>query len=104
MLVVAAERAHALADREVRIERRRLQDDTELLAPRLTGLLRIDAENFDLARSAFAVALENLDRRRLAGAVRADEAEDLARTDVEVHLAHRPRASVALAQLAHRPR
>ena len=39
--------------------------------------------------SALAVALEDLDRRRLAGAVGAEEAEDLAGGDLEVDAAHR---------------
>ena len=42
------------------------------------ALRRVDAEHLDLARVALAVALEDLDRRRLAGAVRAEQAEDLA--------------------------
>ena len=47
-------------------------------------LLRVDAEDRDGAGVARAVALEHLDRRRLAGAVRAEQAEDLALLDLEV--------------------
>ena len=42
------------------------------------GLRRVDAQHLDLARVALAVALEDLDRRRLAGAVGPEESEDLA--------------------------
>src|SRR5581483_9569491 len=47
-----------------------------------------------------AVALEDLDRRRLARAVRAEEPEDLARLDREVDPAHRLEVPVRLAQAA----
>ena len=54
-------------------------------------LLRVDAEDRDAAAVALAVALEHLDRRRLAGAVRPEEAEDLALLDLEADRRERPR-------------
>src|SRR5262249_27350343 len=87
---------------EVRVERRRLQHDAEPLPPRPPAVLRVDAEDLDLARIAPAIALEDLDRRRLARSVRPEQPEDLARGDLEVDPAHRLRAAVALAQPAHR--
>ena len=55
------------------------------------GALRVLAEHLDLAAVAVAVALEDLDRRRLAGAVRAEQAEHLAGADLEVDAADAPR-------------
>ena len=62
---------------------------------------RVEAEHGDVAGVALAVALEDLDRRRLAGAVRAEQAEDLAGRDLEVDPAHRLDAVVRLAQADH---
>ena len=52
--------------------------------------------------SRFAVALEDLDGRRLAGAVRAEQAEHLTCLDREVDPAQRLVVAVALAQTADR--
>jgi hypothetical protein len=48
------------------------------------GAPRVDAEHLHVARVARPVPLEDLDRRRLAGAVRAEEPEDLAGAHLEV--------------------
>ena len=69
-------------------------------APGAVGLGRIDPEHRDLAAASAAVALEDLDRRRLAGAVGAEEREDLAAVDLEVDPAHRLDIAVGLAQPA----
>ena len=66
------------------------------------ALLRIDAEHLDGAAVARAVALEDLDGRRLAGAVRAEQAEHLARLDREVDPAERFVVAVALAEARDR--
>jgi len=57
-----------------------------------------------------AVSLEDLDRGGLAGTVRAEHREDLARLDLEVQTVDRARFAVVLAQTAdddgcpgHRP-
>ena len=47
------------------------------------------------------VALEDLDGRRLAGPVRAEQAEHLAARDLEADAAHRLDLAVGLAQVAH---
>ena len=43
----------------------------------------LDAEHLDVTAVALAVALEDLDRRRLAGAVGTEQAEHLAGADLE---------------------
>ena len=52
-------------------------------------------------RVALAVALEDLDRRRLAGAVGAEEAEDLARGDLEADPANGLDLAVGLAEIGN---
>ena len=64
--------------------------------------LRILAEHRHLAGVARAVALEDLDGRRLAGAVRAEQAEHLAACDREVDPAKGLVLAVALAQAGNR--
>ena len=98
--VVAAEHVEALAHRQVRVERRGLEDDAEPLAPGPAGARRILAEHLDVARVAVAVALEDLDRRRLAGAVRPEQPEHLAGADLEVDAPDRLVRAVALPQPA----
>ena len=61
---------------------------------------RVEPEHLHLAAVARAVALEDLDRRRLAGAVRPEQAEHLAARDLEVDPAQRLDAVVGLAQPA----
>src|SRR5581483_1532743 len=99
--VVAGEQAQALAHGQDRVEGRGLEHDADAFAPRAAGALRILAEHLHVAAVARAVALEDLDGRRLAGAVRAEQAEHLAGTDLEVDPAHRLVLAVALAQTAH---
>ena len=70
-------------------------------AEELLGALGVVPEHAHLAAVALAVALEDLDRRRLAGAVRAEEAEHLALLDLEVDPADRLELSVRLAQAAN---
>ena len=97
-VVVAGEDAQALAHGQRGVERRRLQDDAEPVAPCAAGALRVDSEHLDAAAVSLAVALEDLDGRRLPGAVRAEQPEDLARCDLEVDPPHRLERAVALAQ------
>src|SRR5215218_851508 len=67
-----------LAHRDVAVHAGALQDDAHALAQLAGALVGVVAENrHDPARAA-AVALEDLDRRRLAGAVGPEEAEHLA--------------------------
>jgi len=58
--------------------------------------LRVLAEDAHLPRVARAEPLEDLDGRRLAGAVGAKEAEDLTGPDVEVEPVDRSLGAVAL--------
>src|SRR6476646_9890904 len=64
----------------------------------------IPAEHLDLAGRALAIALEDLDRRRLAGTVRPEEGDDLAARDVEVDPPDCLVARVGLPQAAYADR
>jgi hypothetical protein len=55
-----------------------LEDDADALAELARYVRRVVAQDGDLAAVAAAVALEDLDGRRLPGAVRAEQAEHLA--------------------------
>ena len=66
--------------------------------------LGVVAEHGDDAARAGAVALEDLDGRRLAGAVGAEQAEDLAGGDLEVDAAHGLMVAVGLVQVADEDR
>ena len=79
----------------------RLQHDAEPRLPRQAALARVDAEHAHLAARAVAVALEDLDRRGLAGAVRPEQREGLAAMDVEAHAVDGVVLPVVLAQVAH---
>ena len=86
-LVVAGEHPVDLAHVSTGQSSRLLEHDADPLAERALGRARVEAEHADLARVALPVALEDLDRRRLAGAVRAEQAEDLADGHLEVDAA-----------------
>ena len=79
-----------LADREVGVDARGLQDDADPLLEIGLGPRRVVAEDRDLAGRPVAVALQDLDRGRLPGAVRAEQGEDLAPVDVEVDAGRPP--------------
>ncbi len=87
MGVVDGAAGEGLADGEELLDGRLLQDDADPLehGPPLRG--RIEAEHPHLAGVALGEALHDLDRRRLAGPVRAEQGEDRARLDDEVHTA-----------------
>ena len=86
---VAGEEAVRLADGQERAQLRLLQDDPHPLSEPSRRLAGIEAEHRGVAAVAPAVALEDLDGRRLARAVRPEEPEDLALGDVEAHTAER---------------
>ena len=96
--VVAGVLLDGLPRRELRDQPGLLEDEADAVAPGAIRLLRIDAEHAHLAGVAGAVALEDLDRGRLARAVRSDEGEDLAGADLEIDPPHRLEAVVGLAQ------
>ena len=98
--VVAGEDRVRLAHREVRPHLRLLQDDADPLAEVPPRPLGIVAEDAHFAGIAFAVALEDLDGRRLAGAVGPEQPEDLSFLDREVDLPDRLEVAVGLAQAA----
>jgi len=79
-----------------------LQDDPDPRPPARRRAPRIVAEHLDLARAGLAKALQDFDRRRLAGPVGAEEGEDLAAPDLQVDPADRLVVVVALAQPADR--
>jgi len=72
-LVEAGEEVDRLADGPERVELALLEDEADAVAPGPVRGGGIDAEDGDLAAAPLAVALEDLDRRRLAGAVGAEE-------------------------------
>ena len=76
-----------------------LQDDTDALSPRPACLGGILAENGHRAAVTLPVALQDLDGRGLARAVRAEEPEDLAGGDLEADAAERLHVAVRLAQI-----
>ncbi len=66
-----------------------LEHDADALSHPTWRIPGIEPEHVDLAGVAPAVALQDLDRRRLACAVRSEDPEDLAHADLEVDPAHR---------------
>ena len=98
-----------LGDRHLGHERELLVDDRDAGAPRVQrrperGDLAID-DDLAVERPDRVDAAEDLDQRRLAGAVLADEPDDLAgatggRADRERHVVERPHARERLADLA----
>src|ERR1051325_8464550 len=66
----------------------RLQADADAVLQRALGYFGIEAQYFDVAPGARAQPFQNLHSRGLAGAVGAEQTEDLALTDLEVDAAH----------------
>ena len=101
---VARVRVHAgevrdrLADLDVPVQPGALQHDPDARAQRSRALAGIEAEHGDLAGAAVAVALEDLDGRRLAGAVGTEQPEDLAALHGEVDPADGLEVAVGLSQ------
>ena len=89
--------AHVLLGGQVGVERRVLEDEADVAPHRVA--LAVDVEAGDDRRAAGRrdERAEHRDRRRLAGAVGAEEAEDLTRRDLEVDPAHGLDLAVALA-------
>src|SRR5262249_45642858 len=90
-----------LANGHVPVHPRALQHDPDLGAQLTRALARVVSEDRDDAVRAGPVALEDLDRRRLAAPVGTGQAEDLAALDLEVDAANRLELPVGLAQVAH---
>jgi hypothetical protein len=79
----------------------RLQHDADARPPVEPAVARVHAEHEGLAARAVAVALQDLDRGRLAGPVRTEQAERLALLEVERDAVQGGRASVLLREVAH---
>jgi hypothetical protein len=97
--VEGAEERDQLADGQLRVQGCRLQLDADSLLERARVAHDVDAQHLGAARIGRAQALEDLDRRRLAGAVGAEQAEDLAAVDAEGDAVYGVQLSVGLAQL-----
>ncbi len=80
----AAEQPQGLEDGQLVGELRLLQLDAQPLAQRLRVRRPPQPENFDVTRVRLGQPLADLDRRRLAGAVRTEQAEALPGRHVEV--------------------
>jgi hypothetical protein len=78
-----AEHAQRLGDGELGIEAGRLHDEPDAGTPAPVASPRVDAQDGHSAGARSQVALEDLERRRLAGTVAAEQGDDLARTDLE---------------------
>ena len=96
IVVVPGEELEMLADREVREQLAALGHDADPPTPSAVCAFWVGAEHANLAGVATAIAHQDLDGRRLAGAVRAEQAEDLARRQLEVDPAHGLDAVVGL--------
>jgi hypothetical protein len=102
--VVAGEHPVDLAHGEGAGQLRVLENDADPLAMLAAAAPRVDAEHTDVALVARAVALEDLDRRRLPRAVRPEQTEDLPRVHVEVDPPDRLDAVVGLDEAADHDR
>src|SRR5687767_993395 len=101
MRVEAAEQVEDLGDRELRVQGCRLEADPDPWLERVRFTGDVETQDADLATVRGAQALEDLDGRGLAGAVGAQQAEDLARSDVEVDAGDGLDVAVALGQAAN---
>ena len=99
--VEAAEQVEDLGDRELRIEGSGLEAHPDPWLELVRAAGDIDPEHGDLAAVGRPKALEDLDRRGLAGAVGSEETEDLAGGDVEVDAGDRLDLVIALGQATH---
>ena len=98
----AANRLQGLGDPEPAGQRRILQLRADAL-PKLRRLrCRVEPENANRAAVGAAQALHALHGGRLAGAVRPEDAEDLASLDTEREVVDGNGATVGLAQVIHR--
>ena len=96
--VVAAVEVDGLLHREERFDARLLEHDADALQQRPLPAGRIVAQDPDFAGVGGAVALEDLDGGRLAGAVGAEEGEDLTPCHFEIDAPHGLDVTVGLLQ------
>ena len=88
MLVEAGEQLQGFAHRQLFREPRLLQRDAQPFAQFALMRLPCPAEDFDFAGRRLQQAFENFDGGGLPGAIRAQQAETLARIDGQVESAH----------------
>ena len=79
-----------------------LEHDPDALEHPPAVVAGVEAEHGDLARGRCLVALEDLDDRGLAGAVRPEQGEDLAALHFEVDASHGLDGAEVLAQPVYR--
>jgi hypothetical protein len=91
--------AQRLGNRHARIEAGTLEHDSHPAAQVERRVRRVVPEHRHLAAGPAAIALEDLDRGRLPGAVGAEQPDDLASVDAERQPAHGLDVAVSLAQL-----
>ena len=104
MRVVGRVHGERLRHGQVPVYPGRLQHDADVWLQGVALMARVVAEHGHAALVTVAVALEDFDRRRLAGAVRPEQGEDLAPGYLEVHSVDRLQGAVGLAQAAHQHR
>src|SRR5689334_21645719 len=102
--IEAAKQSHRFGDRQLLRELRFLQLDAEALAKLAVVARPAPAEHDDITLVGGVEALADLDRRRLAGAVRPEQAETFAGRDLEVQSIDGDDVRVALAEAVHRDR
>jgi hypothetical protein len=98
-LVVAGEEAVHLAHGQERAQLGLLQDDADPFPQRARGRARVVPEDDGVAAVPVPVPLEDLDRGRLPGTVRPEEAEDLSLCHREAHTAERCDGSIRLREV-----
>jgi hypothetical protein len=99
--VPAAVHLEQLADGQLLLDSARLEDHADALAQGRLAAGGVVAEEAHRARVGAALALHDLDGRRLACAVRAEQAENLALAGIEADAANRIHRAVALSQVAY---
>jgi hypothetical protein len=88
-----------LADGELVVHPGLLQDDADPLAELPAAVPRVQAQDLDMAAGAVAMALQDLDGRGLARAVRSEDAEHLTFGDGEAQAVDGRERAVALVQV-----
>ena len=89
-----------LLDRKLRVERERLRHVADAIAGTHVARLQGLAEQQRLAVARRQQPGQHFHRRRLAAAVRAEKAEDLAALDGEVHAVHRREVAKSTGEVA----
>jgi ATP-binding cassette, subfamily B, bacterial len=100
--VERGEQFHGLADVDEQRQRAFLQLDSDPLPDRGPVGLWVQAEHPYRAGVRDPQPRDALDGRRLPGAVRSDDAEDLSPLDTERHVLHSDAGAVGLAQVVNR--